>query len=347
MDLSSFKKFKIPDAPGVYFFLGDQKEILYIGKATSLRNRIRSYFDGAIRDKRSVLIEKMVSEAKSISYTVTDSVLEAMILEVNLIRTHKPEYNSRSKDDKSYNNLVITNEEFPRVLIIRNKDLPSSLNNEYKYIFGPFPNGTLFKEAFKIIRKLFQFYDGEVSTAHLKSKVLKGKIDFNTQIGLYPSNVSKKEYAQTIKHIRLFFEGKKHKVIIELERTMMNLAKNEKFEEAQVIKKRVFALKHIQDVSLIKNEFRTYKDDKNIRIEAYDIAHMGGSDMVGVMTVVIGSEPVTSEYKKFIIKTCDGSNDPKALSEVLTRRLKHTEWKYPDLIVVDGSTAQKNAAQNI
>ena len=116
-------KKKLPDSPGVYFFLGPRKEILYIGKATSLKNRVRSYFAADISEKRSELIEKMVVEAHFIEYTSTDSVLEALILETNLIRTHKPRYNSRSKDDKSYNHLIITNEEWPRVLVVRGKDL--------------------------------------------------------------------------------------------------------------------------------------------------------------------------------------------------------------------------------
>ena len=101
----------LPDAPGVYFFLGANKKILYIGKATSLRNRVRSYFAADIAEKRSELIFNMVVEAKTVEVTETDSVLEALILETNLIRTHKPRYNTRSKDDKSYNHLVITKEE--------------------------------------------------------------------------------------------------------------------------------------------------------------------------------------------------------------------------------------------
>jgi excinuclease UvrABC nuclease subunit len=346
MELTDLKSKKLPDAPGVYYFLGKRKEILYIGKATSLKSRVRSYFDSAIHEKRSVLIATMVREAKSIAWTETPSVLEALILEVNLIRTHKPSCNTRSKDDKSYNHLVITNEEFPRVLVIRGKEMKENESN-YQYIFGPFPNSALFKEALHLIRKLFKFYDEKANLHTKTSKVVRGTLDFNRQIGLYPEGVSKSEYSRTIKHIRLFFEGKKDAVIKELEREMLRLAKQEKFEEATIIKKRIFALKHIQDVSLIKDTFRVHKDDRAIRIEAYDIAHMGGKDMVGVMTVVTGGEAQVHDYRKFIIKDCNGSNDPKALREVLTRRLKHSEWAFPDLIVVDGSTAQKNAAERV
>ena len=337
---------KIPDEPGVYFFLGSKKEILYIGKATSLNSRVRSYFSKDLKEKRSELIEQMVQISKSIDWTVTDSVLEALILETNLIRTHKPRFNTISKDDKSYNHLVITNEEWPRLLVVRGKDLTEKFSeNEIKYHFGPFPSGSLFKEALKIVRKLFKFYDTKEPVGKEKTKLSKGRIDFNRQIGLYPDQTNKKDYQKTIKHIRLFFEGKKQQVIKELEKDMLQAAKAENFEEANSLKKRIFALNHIQDVALIKDSNRAYRDENSIRIEAYDVAHLGGKDMVGVMTVIEGGEPKKSEYRNFKIATIDRSNDPGALKEILERRLTHLEWPLPQVIVVDGSTAQKNAAE--
>jgi excinuclease ABC subunit C len=339
---------KLPDAPGVYFFLGAKKEILYIGKATSLRNRVRSYFSDDIAEKRSRLIEKMVEEAKTVECTSTDSVIEALIVEANLIRTHRPRYNTKSKDDKSYNHLVITDETFPRVLVVRGKDLTEKYNDkELKYHFGPFPSGQLFREALKIVRRLFQFYDTKVPIGKEKSKLSKGKVDFNRQIGLYPDVQSKEEYSKTIRHIRLFFEGKKHQIIKELEKEMMTNAKVEKFEAANINKKRIFALNHIQDIALIKDDSRIYRDEKSIRIEAYDVAHLQGSNMVGVMTVVEGGEPKNAEYRKFKLDSFDSANDTGALKEILTRRFKHDEWPYPQVLVVDGSTAQKNVAERV
>ncbi|MFT7644368.1 MAG: excinuclease ABC subunit C [Candidatus Paceibacteria bacterium] len=348
MNKSDLARKKLPDKPGVYFFLGTRKKILYIGKATSLMNRVRSYFTSDIKEKRSSLIEKMVLEAKTIEYTKTDSVLEALILETNLIRTHKPFYNTRSKDDKSYNHLIITNEGFPRVLVVRGKDLTEQfVESAIKYHFGPFPSGQLFREALKIVRKLFQFYDTKAPIGEEKNKMAKGKIDFNRQIGLYPEKQSKREYNKTIRHLRLFFEGKKHQLIKELEMEMVTLANVEKFEAANVIKQRIFALNHIQDIALIKDESRVYRDEKRVRIEAYDIAHLQGEDMVGVMTVLESGEPVKSEYRKFKIGNFTKANDTGALKEVLSRRLKHEEWPMPQIIVVDGGAAQKNAAQLI
>lgn len=344
MTKESLSKRKLPDQPGVYFFLGNRKEILYIGKATSLKNRVRSYFAPDLRDKRSTLIGKMVLEAKTIEWTSTPSVLEAMILETNLIRSHKPHYNTISKDDKSYNHLIITDEEWPRVLVVRGKDLD---DHKALYHFGPFPSGQLFREALKIVRRLFQFYDTVRPLGEERSKLARGQIDFNRQIGLYPDQASKQEYLRTIRHIRLFFEGKKGQIIKELEKEMNKLAKTEKFEEANVIKKKIFALQHIQDIALIKDDNRIYRDENSLRIEAYDVAHLYGKDMVGVMTVVEGGEMKRSDYRKFKIQSVTGANDPAALREILERRFHHDDWPSPQILVVDGSTAQKNVAEKI
>ena len=241
MNKDNHKKLKIPDCSGVYFFLGDKKEILYIGKATSLRSRVGSYFSRDLKTKRSPLIESMVVDAKTVEWTVTDSTLEALILETNLIRTHKPRFNTVSKDDKSFNHLIITNEEWPRVLAVRAKDLTERYTEaDIKYVFGPFTSATLFKAALKIVQKLFQFYDTKVPVGEEKSKLARGQIDFNRVIGLFPSHSDKKEYRRTIRHLKLFFSGQKKQIIKELKQEMAKLAKEEQFETAAVIKKRIF-----------------------------------------------------------------------------------------------------------
>lgn len=348
MTKNDLKKVALPEQPGVYFFIGARKEILYIGKATNLRQRVRSYFAPDLAEKRSELIAQMVSAAHTVDTTVTDSVLEALILETNLIRTHKPRYNTRSKDNKSYNHLVITNEEWPRVLVVRGKDLAEKFDPaDIMYECGPFPSSTLFREALKLVRRLFQFYDTKERVGAQISAVTKGKLDFNRQIGLYPNQTDKVAYNRTIRHLKLFFTGEKAQVIAELEQDMMAAAKREEFEVAAALKKRIFALKHIQDISLIKDDSRHYRDENRIRIEAYDIAHLQGSDMVGVMTVVEGGEPTKHEYRKFAIKSLSNANDPAALREVLARRLRHAEWPSPQLIVVDGNSVQKSAAERV
>lgn len=339
---------RIPDSPGVYFFLGLRKEILYIGKATSLRNRIRSYFTDDIHEKRSPLIEKMVLEARNIEWTVTDSVLEALLLEGNLIRTHKPPYNTDAKDDKSFNHVIVTTDAFPRVLVVRAKDLGIRFRDEeIRAVYGPFTSGLLLKEAMRILRKIFPFYDTRTPVGKERSGMARGRIVFNRQIGLYPDNMERELYEKTIQYLMLFFEGKKRELIRRLERDMKTHARMYRFEEAAECKRRLFALTHIQDVALIKEERRMYRDDRSVRIEAYDIAHLQGAEMVGVMTVVEGGEVQKDQYRKFKIKTLSKAHDPAALAEVLDRRLGHSEWELPQCIVVDGGVPQKRRAESL
>lgn len=344
---------KLPDSPGVYIFKCKEK-IVYIGKATSLRDRVKSYFRNDIVETRSPLISKMLGQFDTIEHIKTDSVLEALVLEAHLIKKHQPEANILEKDNKSFNFVVITREEFPRVLVLRGRELLNSHFLKEKlydisYSFGPFPNGSQLREALKIIRKMFPYRD--------KCEPLSAKPCFNRQIGLCPGvctgEITKEEYAEQIKNIILFFEGNKKRLMKNLEKQMKSFAVNREFEKANIIKHTLFTLNHIQDISLIKGEEKIYTD--TFRIESYDIAHMSGQNVVGVMTVIENGEAKKSDYRKFKIKWFDklttGNesrvNDTKALSEVLSRRLAHIEWKMPDLIVVDGGQAQKRMMEKI
>lgn len=349
MTIADLKKYTLPKAPGVYFFMGKHREILYVGKASSIRSRVQSYFTKDIAYKRSPLIEKMIADATGLKTIQTDSVLEAFLLETNLIRAHQPKYNTVAKDDKSFNHVLITREKYPRILIVRGKELAHYTEDSILRVFGPFPQGSLFKEALKIVRSLFQFYDERalLDTAKPPTKFTNGVVDFNRQIGLYPNNISTQEYKRTIKHLILFFEGKKHMIIKDLERKMMQCAKEEQFEEATILKRKIFALRHIQDVALLTDTFKEKHYGDTTRIEGYDVAHMQGEAMIGVMTVLVNRELLHKEYRSFIIKTISKPNDLAALHEVLERRLMHTEWQYPSLIVVDGGLTQKNTAEKV
>lgn len=350
MTLDGFKKKKLPDAPGVYFFLGPKRKILYIGKATNLRSRVRSYFASDLIDTRGVRIVKMVADAKTIEYKVADSVLEALILEANLIKAHKPHFNVDEKDDKSFNYVVVTKENFPRVLLVRGKELLATYpKGSCLKVFGPFPHGLQLKEAMRLVRRIFPYRDTCIPAEVQIAEGKKPKPCFNRQIGLCSGvcsgDISKQEYRKLIKHIILFFEGKKKTLLKELEGEMKAYAKEERFEEAGLRRKQMFALTHIQDVSLIKEEMREPDAGRSFRVEAYDVAHFGGGAMVGVMVAVVDGVAQKAEYRKFKINSVSSSNDPKALREILSRRLGHDEWPMPKMIVVDGSTAQINTAE--
>ena len=316
---------------------------MYVGKATSLKDRVKSYFARDILLTRSPLIAKMLEEAKKIEFIETDSVLEALILEANEIKKHQPVYNSKEKDDKSYNFVIITKEEYPRILIRRGRELMATPAKALATA-GPFPHSGELKEALKIVRKIFPYRDEKCK--------LTGKPCFNAQIGLCPGPcanlISKADYRKQIRKIRLFFEGRKETLIKSLEKEMNKRAKEQKFEEAEKIKRQIFSLNHIQDVALIKHDLksRIINPKSLFRIEAYDVAHISGTNAVGVMTVVEDGEVNKSQYRKFKIKT-DKNDDTKNLKEIISRRLGHPEWRFPNLIVVDGGKGQINVARKV
>src|SRR3990167_2859494 len=345
MQLEQFKKKakRIPDSPGVYFFLGKNKKVLYIGKATSLRDRIRSYFVKELSTLRSPLVASMVTQAVFVDWRETDSVLEALLLEASLIKTYKPKANTDLKDDKSFNYVVITDEEYPRVLVIRGKNLNEAPKS--KKVFGPFPHGLQLQEAMRLIRKIFPYRD--------KCALGQKRPCFSAQIGLCPGvcggAVTKQEYRRNIRHVVLLFEGKKKQLIVALNKEMRAAAGAEEFEQAKELQRQMYALQHIQDISLIKDEYRstTLTAGRPYRIESYDIAHLQGSAAVGVMTVVEDGAAEKSQYRKFKIKSAKAGDDPGALKEILSRRLGHDERPLPRIIVVDGGAAQINAARRV
>ena len=341
MERINLSKFKLPDSPGVYFFKKARK-ILYIGKATSLRDRVRSYFASDIVSTRGEAVARMVNEATSVAHTKTDSVLEALILEANLIKSHQPSYNAMAKDNKSFNYVVITKEDFPRVLVVRGRELFGLQATSYKLqaVFGPFTQGLALREAVKIVRKIFPFRD--------KCTPQTGKPCFNRQIGLCPGvcsgEISKGEYGVVIRHIRQLFSGNFKGLKRQLAKEMKAVAKAEEYEKAHTLRRQISALEHIRDVSLIRHE--RVSAGGGARIEAFDVAHTSGTETVAVMTVVDNGEAYKSAYRKFKIKNAT-NNDVAALVEALERRLAHAEWPLPRALVVDGGTAQVRVAERV
>lgn len=348
----------LPETPGTYFFLGGEGEILYIGKATSLRDRVRSYFSQDIAATRGPKIVRMLETAREIAWRKSDSVLEALMEESRLIKDLQPPYNTDAKDDKSYNHVVVTDEDFPRVLLVRGRDLSEGkFTAPIRSLFGPFPNGGQLKEAVRIVRRMFPFRDRcepfVVTTDDGRSGAGGGKPCFNRQIGLCPGvctgEISAREYGKTVRNIERFFQGKKNDIVRSLTREMKTAATRLEFERADEIKRTIFALEHIHDVSLLSGDGPEYVGDgeNGIRIEAYDVAHLGGDASVGVMTVFSGSSSDKDSYRKFLLRGKHAGNDLSALEEILRRRIKHTEWPIPDIVVVDGSLLQHGVAERV
>ena len=339
----------IPEGPGVYLFTDRTGAVLYVGKATSLKSRVRSYFSGDIAEKRSAWIARMIEKIRDIEVRETDSVLEAVLLEPQLIKRYQPPFNSREKDNKSFTYVVITDEQFPRVVTVRERELTKTAVGPVRYAFGPFPQGRLLKDALRLIRGIFPFRDARCVPAE-EQKRTPPRACFYRSLGLCPGvctgEITSAQYRRHIQHIRLFFEGKKGQVISRLRRDMMAASECHDFERAREIRDRISSLEHIRDISLITDSFfgRDSGTD-GYRIEGYDIAHTAGTSVVGVMVVSEGGEMKKGEYRTFRIKDRPGINDTKALKEIVSRRLSHSEWRMPDCVVVDGGVAQKNAVE--
>jgi excinuclease ABC subunit C len=336
---------KLPDKPGVYFLFWQKKKTNKKGRAPNLRDRVRSYFSKDLGDTRGPLLVGMIQKSAGLKAIATGSLLEAVILEANLIKKYQPKYNTKEKDQKSFNYILITSEEFPRVLIVRGRNLAAEKPSGD--IYGPFPKGDLLKEALRIIRKIFPFSDKCVPMA--------GKPCFNRQIGLCPGVCSGEmgaaEYSQQIRRIKMFLSGKMKSLIKDLENEMKKLAKEREFEKANEVKKKIFSLKHIQDIALIKKTevsgTFTAEVSGAFRIEAIDVAHLAGASPVGVVVVIEDGQPKKSDYRKFILRKTPPGNDPAGLREVLERRLRHFEWPLPDLFVVDGGSSQLKTAERV
>jgi excinuclease ABC subunit C len=333
---------RLPKSPGVYEFRDKQGKILYIGKATSLRDRVGSYFlKNAHLDRPR--IASMMPEIADIKIHETDSVLEALILESNFIKKHQPKYNVREKDDKSFGYFVITKEEFPRVLTVFKTQLGKY---QVKKIYGPYMSKHQMETALKLIRKIFPFHS-------IKAKAEKGCLDF--QIGRcpgpYAGAITRVDYLKNIHGIEMILRGKKKGLLTELERQMREYSKKSEFEKAAEARNRIFALEHIRDVALISDEGSTFGAPKvepssRVRIEAYDVSNIGGDFATGSMVVFAGHKPDKSQYRKFKIKTVFGIDDVGMMREMLRRRFQN-DWPLPDLIFVDGGKGHLNMAENV
>ncbi len=330
--LSKIKKF--PDNPGIYIMRDSHRRPLYIGKASSLKRRVLSYF----QRPQETRLEQMLALAKSIEIQKTDSVIEALFLENDLIKKYQPKYNVKLKDDKTFLGIFVTQEDWPRIYPARlTQKLPKG------EFYGPFPSASQVREALQIIRRIFPF--------RVSCTPLSGKGCFEYHLGQCPGvcagKMEMKDYQKTIRQIKLFLKGKKKSVITELEKEMKQAAKETDFEKAAKIRDRIFALRHIQDVALIQEEDLQHPEDIPSRIEAYDVSNISGAFAVGSMVVFNEGLIDKSQYRKFKIKSFEGANDIRAIKEILSRRLNHQEWTYPDIILIDGGKGQLNGAEEV
>jgi len=353
---------KLPKTPGVYAFK-TKKAILYIGKATNLKERIKNHFSQPTH-KDNYLIR----QTDEIGFIKTGSEIEALILEANLIKKYRPKYNVVWKDDKNYFFIALTKEKFPKVFITHQKN-----KSGVDYI-GPFVDGNSLRQVLKILRKVFPYRTCNPPSGGLPKKpclwyqlnrcpapcILKNPLA--KQIPTSEVKM-KKDYALNIKNLAKVLKGEKSAVVNGFKKEMRQASKNQDFEKASKTRDKIWALEKVFSHSKVLEETKEKTDSDSLwqsiekelqqiirskkpisRIEAYDISNIQGKNPTGSMVSFFDGKPDKKYYRKFKIKTLNEPNDIGMLKEVLSRRLRHPEWSYPELLLIDGGKAQLNIA---
>ena len=377
----------LPKTSGVYFFYS-QNNLIYIGKAINIKNRVKShFFQPSYRDKL------YISTVNKIGYLETNSEIEALVLEASLIKKHQPKFNVIWRDDKNYFYVAIekNKNDLPFIYITHqphfsslrgvlsevegrrgNPDNRLLLTARNDAFVGPFVDGTALKKTLKFLRRAFPFY-----TAKTHPKIKCTWCHLELCPGPQPDL---KLYKKNIKKLILVLQGKRSAVLNSLKKEMRELAKAREFEQAGKIRDQIFALQKIMEhthvidqdsghpiSALFTHDWEnTEKELQKIlwpslrrsadeagtkqsihRIEAYDISNIQGKLATGSMVVFENGQPVKNLYKKFKINAPAEPNDILMLKEVLQRRFYHPEWKFPDVILIDGGKGQLNAAIEI
>jgi excinuclease ABC subunit C len=287
------------------------------------------------------------------------------VLEANQIKAKKPKYNILQRDDKSYLYVCITNEDFPRPVFYRghelekfgvkpfDKELSKEAKKKFLYVFGPYTSGVSLKRALELIRPMIPW-------SICLSDAKRACFDYQLKKcpGVCVGAISKKDYRNIIKHLIQFFDGKKSVVVREMTKEMNAASRALNFEEAAVLRKKIFALEHIHDVALLTKEDYTLPIEKlsgdtidlDGRIEAYDNSNISGASPVASMTVFLDGKPARPLYRKFKIKTVQGANDVASMEEVIRRRLARLGtkgWERPEVMIIDGGEPQVNRVQEV
>ena len=337
----------LPSAPGVYFHKNKDGEIIYVGKAAVLKNRVRQYFQNTEKDPKT---EALVKEIYDTDWIVVDTEMDALFLESEMIKRYMPKWNILLRDDKTVSYVRIDMKSpVPYVSMTR-----QPLDDKATYI-GPFYAKNTIATALRILRKVFPYYD----------KPYDGKKSLNTDLGLTPGiEVGKStpsEYKKTLRKLIRYLEGEREKRMNDIKKEMKTEATLEHYERAAELRNQYFGLKGLKKKIVFSDkEFLDISSDQALlqlqklldlknpprRIEGYDISHEQGTNVVASMVVFVNGASDRSEYRKFKMRH-QKNDDPANMKETITRRLKHTEWTYPDLIILDGAEAQINAVKDI
>lgn len=341
---------QLPADPGVYFHKDKTGEIIYVGKAAVLKNRVRQYFQKSrSRDPKT---DALVAEIVDTDWMVVDSEIEALFLEAEMIRRYMPRYNILLRDDKSMSYIRVDYDApHPTVTTTRRP-----LDDGARY-FGPYLSMLSVRQALKLLRRIFPYSTRRIpgqkrATLHYHIGLDPGLEEGKTSLDAYRANLRK---------LMAVIEGKRTQVIKEVEQEMKRAAKAQDFEAAARLRNQLFALQNLRkQIVFSDKEFLDISKDHALnelvsllglerapyRIEGYDISHQQGTDVVASMVVFTNGVSNKGEYRKFKTKI-DHNNDFYNMHETISRRLQQKNlkaWAKPDLILIDGGKGQLDAA---
>jgi len=337
----------LPRSPGIYFHKANGGEIIYVGKAAVLKNRVRQYFQGqrAMDAKTSALVAEIVDT----DWIETESEIDALFLESEMIKRYMPRYNILLRDDKSelFVRIDMKNE-WPHLSFTHN---PADDGADY---YGPYYNGFAVKKALRYLRKVFPYYT--------KPPRQTDRPDLDVHIGLSPQpGISSEDYKVSLRKLVRYIEGGRKALTREIEKDMKLAAKEHNFENAAALRNKLRDLRELQSrIMFGDKEFIDISKDKALsdlvdllgltkipaRIEGYDISHMSGTNVVASMVVFSNGASDRSGYRKFKTRI-EHNNDFYNMNETLLRRLSETNlkaWGKPDLVLIDGGKGQLDAA---
>ncbi|MHA1378665.1 MAG: excinuclease ABC subunit UvrC [Candidatus Helarchaeota archaeon] len=346
----------IPENPGCYFFKNGD-EIIYIGKAVSLKKRVNSYFHLAASSSQK--LQNLLAEFTDIEWKITDSEIEALLLESQLIKRYKPKYNTWGKDDKSFPYIYITDEDFPRIFV---KRLIKNQEREPGKYFGPFIDVKAIKKTLRFILKTFP--SATCSKPVDKQKRFCQKYQYKLCSAPCIGKVTKKEYNEQIDMIGRLLSGKKDELLKDLYKNMESASKKLDYEKAAEIRDQIFALeKSIRNIMITSQDQEFEITSEGVtqlkkllnlktmpyRIAGFDISNIGGTFATGSLVIFENGIPKKEDYRRFRIKHT-GPDDVGMIKELLDRRYKkiiREKIQLPNLILIDGGKGQVNAASEI
>jgi len=321
----------IPNNPGVYFFKNKDDDIIYIGKAKNLKNRVRSYFNKNNQDTKTGV---MVSNARNIEYLVVGDEVEAIITEANMIKQYKPRYNVFLKDDKTFPYIIITNEPYPRVEIIRKKNLHKDGN----IYFGPYTDVSYLREVVKVLHRVFPIRTCSyfIDKHSIKDKKVQVCLDYHIKKCQGPCEglVSNKEYRDMIESVVQFLKGRNKDIKNKIESMMKYASMTLNYEEAARLRDQLVALE-----SFYKKQKKVAHDFNN-----RDILHVSTKDTYGIGFVMRIRNSFLIGREKFNLKITNDSFEN--LINMFLIQYYNSTFDIPAEIVIDASLENTKALED-